>query len=257
MVTQTTLPRPPRVAPAMPPDDHDYHDGIYYPHSDGKPMAENSYQGEAMAYVFGALKAWFDDDDDVHLIIDMIVYYLRGDPTSSFVPDIAVLFGVSDQSRRYSWRAWLEDNILPSVIFEFASRGTWRVDDAKRDLYERLGVLEYWRQDPSGRLPVPVLYGERLVNGRYRPIPLNLDESGVLRGHSEALGLDLCVIQNQELEIPELKLYDPRNGEWLLSTTESRKALREAEAEIRREAEARRRAEAEIERLRELLAQRS
>ena len=113
---------------------------------------------------------------------------------------------------------------------------------------------------------MPILVGERLVDGRYEPIEVGADESGVLRGHSDELGLDFCILQDRE---PKLRLYDPVAQEWLLSLNEREAAQRlaearqrlaearqrRAEARQRREAEARRRAEAETRELRRLLAE--
>ena len=87
--------------------------------------------------------------------------------------------------------------------------------------------------------------GDKLVDGDYQPIEVSANQSGIARGHSDTLNLDLCVRQNLD---PKLRLYDPRNGEWLLSASESRQALHEAEARLEE-------SQAEIQRLRELLAQ--
>ena len=140
----TTKTIPPRVA-AVPPDDHQYHDGIYYPYEDGGPLAESTQQALAIYYTFGALAAWFRDSEDIYVVMDLLIYFVRGAPSSSAAPDVAVFFGVSDnKSHRYSWRTWLEDDIVPSVVIEFASISTWRDDIGdKRDRYARMGASEY------------------------------------------------------------------------------------------------------------------
>ena len=227
MVIKTAPPRVP-----VHPDDHEYHNGIYYPSSDGKPMAENDYQATVMNYVFSALRSWFADDDDVYVILDMLVYYSEGDSTAVFALDVGVIYGVSPYPRRYSWMAWREEGILPSLILEVASPGTWQNDAVgKRDLYARLGVREYWRSNSDPRLAAPALIGERLVNGRYRRIPTTTDENGILRARSELLGLDFCIRPDLD---DAVRLFDPRSGEWLLSPEESDAARRQAEAENRR-----------------------
>ena len=246
MTTKTTLSGPPEAA--SPPDDPHYHDGIYYPSSDGEPLAENDFQAIAMSYLFGALRAWFRNRPDIYVIMDMLIYYVEGNPERSFAPDIAVMFGANGNHPRYSWMTWRENGVLPGLIIEVASPNTWRADAGdKRDLYARLGVGEYWRFDPTGEHFFPTLVGERLVNGRYEPIDLSGgesgDESGILRGRSEALGLDLCVLQDRE---PNLRLYDPVEGEWLRSLEEETEARRRSEARLAQ-------AEAENRRLREAL----
>ena len=145
----------------------------------------------------------------------------------------------------------------PDFVLEVASKTTGMADyTAKRADYERYGILEYWRFDPTGGEYHDVaLAGDRLVDGRYVPIVTEwLDESRC-RGYSEALGLYLC------WEYGDLRFYDPETGGYL-RTHDEEIARAEAEADARNaetaradmEAEARRRAEAEIRRLRERLA---
>ena len=39
----------------------------------------------------------------------------------------------------------------PDFVLEVVSRSTWREDvGRKRQVYERLGVPEYWQYDPTG-----------------------------------------------------------------------------------------------------------
>ena len=87
-----------------------------------------------------------------------------------------------------------------------------------------MGVTEYWRFDATGQCFAPVLIGERLVDGEYRPMPLSNDD-GILRIHSEVLGLDFCVLPGLEL-----RLYDPTAGQWLPSHEESETARHVAES---------------------------
>ena len=244
MATQTYLPSRP---PAAPPDDHLWHNGVYYPSEDGELLAEGTQQALAMYYLFGALAAWFRDSEDIFVVMDLLIYYFEGDASQSIAPDVAVMFGVSHKDHRSSWRSWLEDDILPSVVVEFASPNTWRDDvGVKRERYSEMGVEEYWRSDPSGQLPVPVLVGERLVNGRYQPIELRTDQSGILRGYSEKLKLEFCAMPDGEL-----RLYDPIEGKWLRSMD------KDAQDDLERAEVARERAEAEVRRLRQLLESRN
>ena len=245
-------------------------DGISYPFSDGKLRWDNEYQAKAMSYVYTVLRAWFKDRDDVYSAMDMFIYYLRCDPTSVFTPDNFVVFGVDSKHPRMSWRAWNENGLLPSFILEVGSPNTHEYDAGdKRDLYARLGIKEYWRFDSLGNQFSPVLIGEQLVDGEYQRIDVHTDESGILRGYSPVLGLDLCVRTDGQL-----RFYDPFNQDWLRSygelvaarreEAEARRmaearlkaevALREAVEARREETEARKRAEAEVRRLRALLA---
>ena len=244
MVTPITLPIPPR--PRDTTFGGDWHNGIFYQYEDGEPLAENEEQADAIVYIGSALKARYMSHPNIYVLVDMFIYYTEGDNASRFAPDVAVIFGALVKPPRNSWMVWLENDLLPYIIIEIASPSTWKQDaEEKRDLYAHLGIREYWRHDPSGELDMPILVGERLVNGRYEPIEVGSDESGVLRGHSDELSLEFCIVQDRE---PKLRLYDPNAQEWLLSLDEEQAARRRAESRQRQ-------AEAEARELRRLLAE--
>ena len=122
---------------------------------------------------------------------------------------------------------------------------------AKRRDYERYGAGEYWRFDPSGgEYHDAALAGDRLVDGRFEPIVIEILGDGSLRGYSEALGLYVC------WEDGELRFYDPVAEDYLPGHAEERAGRRAAE---NRAAAAEARAaelEAELRRLRgELIVQ--
>lgn len=93
----------------------------------------------------------------------------------------------------------------PDFVLEIASESTGREDETvKRDDYEAMGVLEYWRFDHTGgEFHSAPLAGDRLVDGRYRPIDIKRVSDEIYRGHSDALNLDLC------WEHGSLRWYDP------------------------------------------------
>ena len=137
----------------------------------------------------------------------------------------------------------------PDFVLEVASPSTATNDYTdKRQDYERYGIREYWRLDPSGgELYGAALAGDRLVDGEYRPVPAERLDDGSWRGYSEILGLHLC------WEDERLRFYDPATGSYLLSHQEE-VARAEAEAQARRDETLRaEQAEAEIRRLREQL----
>lgn len=206
---------------------------IEYPCEDDEPLAETEYQYEPLTYAVAALKAYFSDRDDVYAQGDMFVYYRMNDPRSVVAPDVFVVFGALGNHKRNSWLTWREGSRQPNFVLEIASESTWQWDaSGKRDIYARIGVDEYWRFDPTGKCFNPVLIGERLVNGEYRPIEVT-DYDGTLRGRSDVLNLDICV--RDELE---LRLYDSVRGEWLMYYQEAQAAL-QAERSARESAEQR------------------
>ena len=229
---------------------------VRYPDCDGEPMAENNLQQRAICYASGALRAHFRDRPDVHVRGDMFIYYRNGDPSKSIVPDVFVVFG-DVQVPQTSYKVW-EVGVTPQFVLEVASKSTHLRDrDKKTRDYEKLGVQEYWRFDPTGELFRPPEYGETLLgqrlasNERYEPIEPGPD--GSVR--SEVLGLELCDVAGR------LRFRDYQRGTYLKSHTEAEESAEE-ERQLRKKAErameqaerARQASDAEVVRLRALLA---
>lgn len=227
---------------------------IEYPDSDGEPMAENDYQLTAMLDTISMLREWFDDREDVYAGGDMLIYYKINDNETRVAPDVFVVFG-TEKHKRNSWIVWREGK-APDIVMELASGSTWRRDmREKRDIYAEMGVIEYWRFDPTGNYFMPPLVGERLGDGEYTTIGLTTSREGVVRGYSAVLGLDVCVLPDGNM-----RLYDPVSRQWLRTHSESEAALRaseamlrEAEAALSEESSARQAVEAELRLLREQL----
>ncbi len=229
--------RPLRVPPAP----------VYYPESNGEPMAETDVHRDLMVYLIEALKDYYRDDPQVYVAGTLLLYYKEGDPTASVAPDVLVVFGIPKRQRRV-YKVWEEDK-GPDVVFELTSQSTrWKDMGTKKGLYALLGVKEYYLFDPLGEYLVPPLQGYTLADGDYR----------LMKGRSlvsDVLGLEL------REEGGWLRLYDPETGKKLLTPLEAQAAHRQ-EAAARRQAEeraaeeaaARHRAEAELEHLRAELA---
>ena len=207
---------------------------IIYPSSDDEPMAESEQQYIPMTETVAEMRHWFRDRPDVYVIGDMLVYYRMNRTDIRVAPDIFVVFGVTSRHPRDSWLVWREGK-APDFVMEIASPGTWRRDVYdKRILYALLGVREYWRFDPTGLCFTPVLVGEALdpITGQYGPLPVIMDASGVLWGHSPLLGLEFRVEEGLRLRV-----YDPATGERLRTLTESEDLL-QSETAARQAAEA-------------------
>ena len=128
----------------------------------------------------------------------------------------------------------------PDFVLEVASRGTGSRDYVeKREGYAGYGVREYWRFDHTGgRYHDAALAGDVLVEGEYEPVEIVGEPDGLIWGHSEALGLDLC------WDDGELRFRDPLTGEFLPTPEERRAAQESAEARAETERIARQVAEA-------------
>ena len=150
------------------------------------------------------------------------------------VPDLLIAFDVDpdlyDQQNGY---VISDQGKPPDFILEVASPSTGQIDTVdKRREYAELGVNEYWRFDHTGESHGTRLAGDRLVEGRYEPIPIVELAPDVVQGESAVLGLWL------RWEDGELGWYDPQTGEHI-PTFDSEREGRLAEREARIAAEAR------------------
>jgi Uma2 family endonuclease len=211
---------------------------VFYPESDGKPMAETEIHAREMVYLFEGFEDHLRSVPDVYVGIDMLLYYVEGDPHASVAPDVFVVLGVPRGVRRI-YKFW-EEGKPPSLMIEVTSSSTRREDLAKKALYERLGVEEYILHDPLGEYLRPSLQGYRLVDGRYQPIPLAADGSLL----SQVVGLRF------KPEPSGIRLIDPAAETVLMTRQEEAAARRAAQQEVAQERAARRAAEDEIARLR-------
>ncbi len=173
------------------------------------------------------------------------------------IPDLMVVFDCDmEDAYRIDGYAIDRQGKPPDFVLEVASKTTGVVDyTAKRGDYERFGIGEYWRFDATGGdYHDAALAADRLVEGAYQPVEIDMAEDGVLRGYSDALGLYLCWEQGA------LRFYDPESQGYLLTheevverANEEAERANEARARADEEAAARLQAEAEVRRLREQL----
>ena len=209
---------------------------IFYPESDGEPMAETKHHLQEMVYVWEGLEDRFEAEPDVFVGANLFLYYGKGDPTAVVAPDGFVVKGVPKRwpgdRERTKYLLW-EERQAPCFVLETTSESTHRRDEEKKEIYRRLGVGEYFQFDPYGEYLDPKLQGVRLVGGRYRPIRPEPDGSLL----SQATGVLF------RAEGDRLRLTDAATGEPVLRSEEKTKALREAKAKAAAEAMARRQAE--------------
>lgn len=205
---------------------------IFYPETDGKPMAETDTHRNLMIALIEALKDYFRNEPLVYVSGNLLVYFQKGDTSACVAPDVFVVKGVPKRERRI-YRIW-EEKETPDFVLELTSRSTAFEDlQSKKQIYEQqLKVEEYFLFDPLGEYLTPALLGYRLVEGQYSKIPL-------VKGkiESEVLGLELGVQKGQ------IRLFEPDTGELLLNPIEQAEARRNAEKRVQYEVVARQRAE--------------
>jgi Uma2 family endonuclease len=223
---------------------------VVYPDGDGKPMAETGIHVLAMLTLIATLRHYFRHRPDVYVIGNIFLYYEEGHPESRRSPDVMVVKGVEPGEERRSFKTW-EERAVPSVIIEITSEETADEDQGpKRQLYERLGVREYFLFDPLHDYLERPLMGYQLIGEEYEPLPPAAD-GGLL---SAELGLRLVPEGNS------LALFRFRTGERIPAPPEAYRMMEEAEQRASQAArqleQERRRAEQmaeELARLRALL----
>ncbi|MCY4451879.1 MAG: Uma2 family endonuclease [Immundisolibacterales bacterium] len=196
---------------------------VDYPSGDGKPLAENDWQLRAIFDSFTALDHHFRDRPDVYVSSDLLIYHEEGNPRARAAPDVFVVYGVP-KHKRPVYKLW-EEGVTPAFVLEVASRGTWREDEGRKaQLYERLGVREYFQHDPTGEYLGLRLKGRRLVRGAYEPLRAveYLDGASLLR--SDTLCLDVRV------KGEEICFLEPGTGRRILKYAELDAARQAAES---------------------------
>lgn len=206
---------------------------IFYPESDGEPMAETEVHLFETIYAIEALRQRFAEADNVYVGGNLFFYYQAGVPSAVVAPDTFVVQGVPKLPPRRKYVLW-EEKKVPCFVLELTSDSTRGVDvGKKKELYERLGIQEYFLFDPLGDYLKPRLQGHRLVRRHYQPLQPGPDGSLA----SESLGLTF------RPEEEHLRLLNTLTGEPLLRHEEEVAVRRRAEALAAQEAEARRLAE--------------
>jgi Uma2 family endonuclease len=193
---------------------------VFYPSSDGEPLAETSVHIDAIINAVIALRNYLDGERAI-VLADQFLYYAEGFPKLRVAPDVMVVVNVPPGARD-NYKVW-EEGQVPAVIFEMTSAGTKDRDEIdKKFLYESLNVLEYWQFDPKGEWISGKLRGYRLEEGVYVPI---------IDSRSDVLRLRL------EVDESLIAFYREDTGEKLLASGELVQALRE-ETLARQQAEA-------------------
>ena len=189
-------------------------------------------QNRQIVVVFNLLAARFADfhaRPDVFIDIGTNICYDPSNLNVRVAPDVYVAFGVDDRAirPRRIYLPW-EVGKVPDWALEVASESTRRVDVVRKPpIYERIGVPEFWRFDPTGgRYYGFSLNGLRLVNGEYQPIELTTEPDGILKGYSEVLELSLAWDEGMP------RFYDPATGAYLENWQQEREARNAAEAEL-------------------------
>ena len=220
---------------------------IIYPETDGMPLPDGETQAPQYIRVVGTVRVHFRDVPGARVNGNTMLYYIRGNPRVFVSPDCYVVLDLPPEAeesidRNNVYLLW-EVGKAPDFVLEIGSESTAHVDlGRKRELYAELGVVEYWRYDPTGgEFYGEPLVGERLVDGEYSPLVLNRESDGRVWSHSDVLNLDLW------WDDGDLRFRDPASGLWLLNHEEEKARADTAEARADTEMSVRLAAEARAE----------
>ena len=202
---------------------------VFYPESDGKPMAESDLHRDWMVRIIELLKLFFAGQR-VYVSGNLLIYYVEGDPKKSVAPDAFVVKDC-DPGRRKIYKLW-EEGKPPNFVLETTSSTTRREDrNKKMRVYAQMGVAEYFLYDPLGDWLEPPLQAYHLEGSQY--LRLEADKGGIT---SQQLGITF------RLEEGQLVLFNAATGEQLqtamerVAAAESRaKALERELARLRAE----------------------
>jgi len=193
-------------------------DGVVYPESDGKPIADNTIQFRWIQTIYCGIESIFGHDPNVFIAGDLFWYPVKGNNRIVQAPDIMVAFG-RPKGDRGSYRQWEEADIPPQVVFEVLSPNNRPGEMARKLLfYEEYGAEEYYIYDPDG----PKLQGFQREDDRFREIA---EISGWV---SPRLGIRF------DLSTPELVIYRP-DGQKFLTIHEILDRMDEQEKHVNEE----------------------
>ncbi len=212
---------------------------IEYPESDGQPIGETDFHFTTILFLVQMLRDYFSaSEPPVYIAADLMFYYERRNPKAVKAPDVLVVKGVGKHKRRV-YKLW-EEQAVPCTIFEITSKQTGQADlTTKYELYERLGVSEYFLFDPLSEYLQPRLQGFTLIQGRYQALPLSLE--------GELVSRELGLILRPQGDL--LRLVDFCTHQVLLTSSEAVKLAQrteQAEQQIYRETQRANTAEAKI-----------
>ncbi|BAP54765.1 hypothetical protein THII_0468 [Thioploca ingrica] len=191
---------------------------IEYPESDGQPIGETDFHITATLLLLQTLRDYFANDPQIYVASDLMFYYEQGNPRAVKAPDIFVVKGVGKHKRRV-YKLWKEQAV-PCTLFEITSKQTAQADlTTKYELYERLGVKEYFLFDPLEEYLKPRLQGFTLVQGRYQALPLAVE--------GELVSRELGLILRPQGDL--LRLVDCYTGQMLATSKEYARRVEIAE----------------------------
>lgn len=210
-------------------------------------MVQGEWHDITCRDIMTALLSHFRSQPEVLVVHDMKHFLLSGLPAPS--PDVSVIRGIRARRGQRSSFVVAEEGVLPTLIIEVVSPGSFRVRQTdledKVALYRLAGIPEYLIVD-AARGPGGWRYSLRGYRkqdeGWYHAV--ELDEEGRFLSATTDLWFQVS------LDGQRVLVYDYPSGRRLLNALEQEDRADQAEAEAARAREEVERLRAEIERLR-------
>ncbi len=153
----------------------------FYPQSDGKPLAENTWQLKWIVLLFNNLEILLDGKM-AFVAADLFWYPVEGKNKIVITPDVLIALGRPSVDRP-SYQQWKEDDVAPQVVFEVISPSNTTNEMRKKlDFYEMYGVQEYIVIDPEKNNKEDFEVWERRANKLVRSPLSNIDWQSSLLG---------------------------------------------------------------------------
>ena len=208
---------------------------IFY--EEPEPVEDGMRQELPIYTIKSCMRERYRGRNDVFVSNAVFISYDKTDGNARVNPDLFIAFGVDDAAIRKNLpNFWIwETGKVPDFVMEVATSSTAANDTGpKRNLYQRLGITEYWRFDPTGgKLYGQPLQGERLTGGSYIPCEITAAPDGSQRSHSQLLNLDFS------WDGTEFDVLDPATGKsiniakLLIAEQEARQVAQAQTAEAR------------------------
>ena len=188
-------------------------------------MAETDKHRDLIIELIESLKIYYANQENVYVTGNIMFYYEEGVLEEVISPDVMIVFGVNNERRRV-FKLWEEK--VPDVIIEIASHSTFKKDRTdKKELYEALGVREYFIFNPEFPKTLPSLIAYRLKGDEFEQLKVEKN-----RVKSEVLNFELVDKGDW------LRLFDLSKNEFVKTPNElideSTNRAEKAEAEIER-----------------------
>lgn len=97
--------------------------GVYYPCSDGQPVAETEIHLMLILNTVACLRHFFRKRPDIYVGGNLYLYYQKGSPGKRRAPDVMVVKGVAGKVKRRSFKIW-EEKAVPRTVIEYTSKET-------------------------------------------------------------------------------------------------------------------------------------